>query len=201
MLTLIHAPMSRSSRMIWLLEELGAEYEIRYVSIRRRDGSGGPDEANPHPHKQVPALLHGKTLVTESMAVTLYLTDLFPDSSLGRPVGHAERGAYLSWLAYYAGVVEPMATAHLTGVTAANPMMAEGYADMAAHVVDTLSRQPYLLGEHISAVDILLGSALSWMRAILPESEAVDRYVAVVNARPALSRAREIDSKPDGFHD
>lgn len=58
MLTLIHAPLSRSSRIIWLLEELGAEYEIRYVDIRRWDGSGGPDENNPHPHKQVPALLH-----------------------------------------------------------------------------------------------------------------------------------------------
>ena len=44
MLTLIHAPQSRSSRIVWLLEELGADYEIRYVSIRRWDGSGGPDD-------------------------------------------------------------------------------------------------------------------------------------------------------------
>ena len=68
MLTLIHAPQSRSSRIIWLLEELGAEYDIRYVSIRRWDGSGGPDENNPHPHNQVPALLHNGALVTESTA-------------------------------------------------------------------------------------------------------------------------------------
>ncbi len=201
MLTLFHAPMSRSSRMLWLLEELGAEYEVRYVSIRRRDGSGGPDEANPHPHKQVPALLHGKTLITESSAITLYLTDLFPDSPLGRPIGHAERGPYLSWLAYYSGVIEPMATMNFTGLTASNPAFAKGYEDMAVHVIGTLSKQPYLLGDHISAADILLGSALGWMRRLLPENEAVDRYAATVNARPALVRAREIDSKPDGFHD
>ena len=73
MLTLIHAPLSRSSRIIWLLEELGAEYEIRYVDIRRWDGSGGPDENNPHPHKQVPALLHDGTLIWESVAVVQYL--------------------------------------------------------------------------------------------------------------------------------
>ncbi len=42
MLTLIHAPLSRSSRIIWLLEELGADYDIRYVDIRRWDGSGRP---------------------------------------------------------------------------------------------------------------------------------------------------------------
>lgn len=85
MLTLIHAPLSRSSRIIWLLEELGAEYEIRYVDIRRWDGSGGPDENNPHPHKQVPALLHDGTLIWESVAVVQYLTDLYPDCSLSRP--------------------------------------------------------------------------------------------------------------------
>jgi glutathione S-transferase len=91
MLTLIHAPLSRSSRIIWLLEELDADYDIRYVDIRRWDGSGGPDENNPHPHKQVPALLHDGTLIWESVAVVQYLTDLYPDCSLSRPPGHRER--------------------------------------------------------------------------------------------------------------
>ena len=57
MLTLFHAPQSRSSRIIWLLEELGADYEIRYVDIQRRDGSGGPDLANPHPARRSPPLV------------------------------------------------------------------------------------------------------------------------------------------------
>lgn len=201
MLTLIHAPMSRSSRIIWLLEELGAEYEIRYVDIRRRDGSGGPDGNNPHPHKKVPALLHNGVLVWESAAVVQYLTDLYPDCSLGRPPGHPERGAYLSWLAYYAGVIEPAAYAHISGVAANDPGFARLYGEMCAHVVDVLTRQPYLLGGEMSAVDLLLASALQWMRKVLPESEVVDRYIRVVTDRPALQRAREIDSKPSGFHD
>ncbi len=201
MLTLMHAPMSRSSRIIWLLEELGAEYEIRYVDIRRRDGSGGPDEKNPHPHKQVPALLHDGVLIWESAAVVQYLTDLYPDCSLGRSPGHPERGAYLSWLAYNAGVIEPAAYAHFSGVTASDPGFSRLYNEMCAHVIDVLTRQPYLLGEKISAVDLLLASALQWMRKILPESEVIDRYMAVVTNRPALLRAREIDSKPSGFHD
>jgi glutathione S-transferase len=49
MLTLFHAPKSRSTRMIWLLEELGAPYEIRTVDVVRPTG-GGRDPANPHPH-------------------------------------------------------------------------------------------------------------------------------------------------------
>ncbi|MBP1857389.1 glutathione S-transferase family protein [Rhizobium herbae] len=201
MLTLIHAPMSRSGRILWLLEELGAEYDIRYVSIRRRDGSGGPDDNNPHPHKQVPALLHNGALVTESIAVAQYLTELYPGSEMGRPAGHPERGAYLSWLAYYAGVIEPCGTAFISGMTQSNPVLAKGYEEMCAHVVATLDKQPYLLGATVSAVDLMLGGALSWMRRLLPESISVDRYVQTLTARPALARAREIDSKPDGFHD
>lgn len=201
MLTLIHAPMSRSGRILWLLEELGAEYDVRYVSIRRRDGSGGPDDNNPHPHKQVPALLHNGSLVTESTAITQYLTELYPESEMGRPQGHPERGAYLSWLAYYAGVIEPVGSAFISGLTQNRPELAKGYQDMCAHVVATLDKQPYLLGERISGADLMLGGALAWMRTLLPESISVDRYVQTLTSRPALVRAREIDSKPDGFHD
>ncbi len=201
MLTLIHAPRSRSSRIVWLLEELGADYEIRYVSIRRWDGSGAPDDDNPHPHKQVPALLHGGVLIWETVAVVQYLTDLHPGCSLGRAPGHPERGAYLSWLAYYAGVIEPTALAHMTGATINNPAQARLYSEMCAHVIDVLGRQSYLLGATMSAADLLLASALQWMRKILPESEVVDRYIHVVTDRAANVRASEIDSKPNGFHD
>src|SRR5687767_15011209 len=64
MLTLYHAPQSRSTRIIWLLEELGAEYNLIYTNIPRMDGSGGPDENNPHPDKKVPALAHNGALIT-----------------------------------------------------------------------------------------------------------------------------------------
>ena len=42
MLTLVHATQSRSFRMLWLLEELGADYDIRLVNIRRADGTVPP---------------------------------------------------------------------------------------------------------------------------------------------------------------
>ena len=44
MLTLFHAPQSRSSRIVWLLEEIGVDYDIRYVDIfRSMTGTGGRD--------------------------------------------------------------------------------------------------------------------------------------------------------------
>ena len=66
MLTLYHAPQSRSSRFLWLLEEIGEPYTVEYVDIRRADGSGAPDPRNPHPDGKVPALLHDGQLVTEA---------------------------------------------------------------------------------------------------------------------------------------
>jgi len=78
MLTLYHAPRSRSFRSLWLLEEIGQPYELKNVSIRRGDGSGARDPSNPHPHGKVPALRHDGTTVFETPAIALYLTDTFP---------------------------------------------------------------------------------------------------------------------------
>ena len=118
MLTLHHAPRSRSSRIIWLLEELGAPYQIRYTDIPRMTGSGAPDPANPPPDKKVPALVHDGTLITESAAIILYLTDLFPEAGLGPKLGDRQRGPYLAWLAYYAGVMEPVINLGANGLGA-----------------------------------------------------------------------------------
>ncbi len=107
MLTLIHKPMTRSGSIVWLLEEIGTPYETKIVSTRAADGSGSADPANPHPHAKVPALVHDGCVVFESSAITLYLTDLFPDAKLGPRIGDAKRGEYLSWLAYRSGVMEP----------------------------------------------------------------------------------------------
>src|SRR4051812_11380776 len=107
MITLYHAPRSRSSRFIFLLEELEAPYDIQTVSIRRGDGSGALDPANPHPHGKTPAISDDGHLVFESAAIALYLTDKFPKNKIGPLAGDPLRAPYLTWLAYYAGVMEP----------------------------------------------------------------------------------------------
>src|SRR2546430_17250591 len=107
MLTLYHAPKSRSSRIVWLLEELAAPYTLRIADIPRMDGTGAPDPANPHPDKKVPALVDDGVLITESIAIVQYLTDQFPAAGLGPRIGDPHRGPYLSWLAHYAGGLEP----------------------------------------------------------------------------------------------
>jgi glutathione S-transferase len=196
MLTLYHAPRSRSSRFIWLLEEIGEPYAIEYVTIRRGDGSGGPDPRNPHPDKKVPALLHDDVLVTESAAICLYLSDSFPKTKLGPGVDDARRADYLTWLSYYAGVVEPVVLAKFQGRTETDPDEKRAYEALDARVRGALRAGPYLLGDAFSAADVLLGSVFQWAPTMLPQGAEIDAYVARLSARPALQRSLARDASP-----
>jgi glutathione S-transferase len=197
MITLYHAPRSRSSRFIFLLEELGAPYEIKPVSIRRGDGSGALDPANPHPHGKVPAIRDGETLVFESAAVALYLTDRFPANGIGPQVGDPLRGAYLTWLAYYAGTMEPAWMSAFmkwdiprgtAGWVASNEVM--------EFVNATLEKSPYLLGERFSAADVLVGTTFQLFMGspLLPRTDLLEAYVKRVTERPACARAQARDA-------
>lgn len=197
MLTLYHSAQSRSTRFIWLLEELGADYEIRHVDIPRMDGSGKPDEANPHPDKKVPALVHDGVLVTESAAICLYLTDLHPEAGIGPVVGDPKRGAYLTWLAYYAGVIEPVVAFEFLGLAghAGLERTFRGVAEMHARVAGALDKAPYLLGGSFSAADVLVGSLGQFARKMLPPGDRIDAYLERLGARPALARALAKDAR------
>jgi glutathione S-transferase len=197
MLTLYHAPKSRSFRTLWLLEEIGAPYEIKLVSIRRGDGGGARDPANPHPLGKVPAIVHDGALVYETTAIALYLTDAFPDAGLGPKIGDKDRGAYLTWLAYYSGVFEPSLTAkflklqHIYGTFGWGP-----FEEVVDHLTRTLQAGPYFLGERFSAVDVVFGGSMPLLmsRQILPENESFQDYVARITARPAFARAQAKDA-------
>lgn len=194
MLTLFHAPQSRSSRIVWLLEEIGVDYDIRYVDIfRAMTGTGGRDDANLHPDGKVPALLHGDALVTESAAVALYLTDLFPEAGLGAAVGTPERAAYVTWLAWTAGEMEPAYWGRISGQTDGDPVARARYDAVIARLFSALERGPYLMGERFTAVDVMVGSALAWGREYSPHSPLLDAYLARIMERPANATATARD--------
>jgi glutathione S-transferase len=194
MITLFHAPRSRSSRFVFLLEELGAPYEIRLVNIRRGDGSGARDPANPHPHGKVPAILDDGMLVFESAAVALYLTDKFPNAGIGPLIGDPLRGPYVSWLAYYAGVMEPSWVSQFLRLEV--PRGTAGWVaslEVMEFINPTLTKWPYILGDRFSAVDILIGTtfALFLGSPLLPKTDLLEAYVKRVLDRPAYARAQK----------
>jgi glutathione S-transferase len=182
---------------LWLLEELGAPYEVKVVSIRRGNGSGARDPANPHPHGKVPAIVHNDKTVFETTAITLYLTDEFPEADLSPKIGDPDRAAYVTWLSYFSGVFEPSLTFKLLGIEQARGTFGWApFGDVMAYLNRTLEAQPYFLGEQFSAVDIVFGGSLPLMmaRGMVPESELLTTYVARITARPGFARAQAKDA-------
>lgn len=196
MLTLFHAPWSRSSRLVWLLEEIGQPYAIVYCDIARMDGTGARDPRNPHPDGKVPALLHDDVLVTESAAIVLYLTDLFPKSGLGAPVGSPERGLWLTWLAWTTGELEPAFWARISGAAASDPQARARFDCVLARLSGALERGPYLMGQRFTAVDVMVGSAVAWARDFLPASPTLDAWLERIMERPANALAAAKDGPP-----
>lgn len=194
MLTLFHAPQSRSGRIVWLLEEIGADFDIRYVGIfRSMTLTGARDPANVHPDGKVPALLHDGALVTESAAIALYLTDLHPDASLGASVGSPDRAAYVTWLAWTAGEMEPAFWSKISGAVEADPTARARYDAAIARLLTALATGPYLMGDRFTAVDVMIASALAWGRDYVPESPLIDAYLERALNRPANGRAMAKD--------
>jgi glutathione S-transferase len=197
MITLYHRPRTRASRFLFLLEELEAPYRVQIVTVRGRDGSGAIDPANPHPHGKVPAIRDDGVVVFESSAIALYLTDKFPQNRLGPLVGEPQRGAYLSWLAYYGGVFEPSIMSKVMKVEV--PRGTAGWVaveEMMPAVLARLAQGPYLLGESFSALDVLYGAtfALFAQSELLPQSPLIDAYVQRIVARPAFARGMARDA-------
>lgn len=198
MLTLFHAPQSRSTRILWLLEELGRPFHVEYVSIARKDGSAAEGPHSPHPDGKVPALIDEEVLITESAAIVLYLTDAHPGAGLGPQVGELDRGPYLTWLAYSAGVVEPALMAIARGQTQAPgeaAMVAWGDPqNMVRRLSGALAAHPYVLGEAFSGADVLIGSALMIGKSLLPGHPEFDAYLDRLMERPAWGRALARDA-------
>ncbi|WP_238364700.1 glutathione S-transferase family protein [Mesobacterium pallidum] len=199
MLTFYHAPRSRSTTVLALLHAMDAldRVSLQIVDIPRRDGSGQRDPANPHPEGKVPVLVHDGELIRETNAILVYLTDFF-QSPLGRQVGQPGRGDYLSLMAWYGNVVEPVLVAQVAGV-ADNPAVQttfRGVPEMLEVIESRLAKGPWLLGEDYSAVDLLVSAPFQLFKDMLPLGPATLDWAARSGAHPSLAWAATQDGPP-----
>lgn len=196
---LYHSPMSRSTRVItqlMLMDKLDA-VDIRLVSIPRRDGSGGRDAANPHPEGKVPYLITDSgEAVRESAAIMLYLDEIF-GYPLGVAPGQPGRGALLSWMVYYGGVVEPALVCSMAGVD--HPAMTatfRGMTEVGAQIAAGLGDAPFLLGDRFTIADLIMASAFQWAAPeYTPDVPAVRDWVARVVAQVGTVPIMEYETR------
>lgn len=202
--TLYHSPNTRSSGALTLLEELGAPYELHVLNMKAGE-QRGPDYLAINPMGKVPALQHGDALVTEQVAIFLYLADLFPEAGLAPPVGDPLRGPYLRWMVFYAACFEPAVIDRATQRDPA-PMPMSPYGDydtMLNTLTGQLAKGPYLLGEQFSAADVLWGGALTWttMFKLVPELPVITKYIDRCSARPSVAQAKAKDAELAAAHE
>jgi glutathione S-transferase len=197
-ITLFHSPQTRSTGALNLLEELSAPYQLHVLNMKageQRDSS----YLAINPMGKVPAIRHGDSIITEQVAIGIYLADLFPEAGITPRIDGALRGSYLRWYVFYAACFEPAmidkAMKREAGSIAMSPY---GDTDI---TVNTLIRQlekgPWFLGESFTALDVLWGTALTWMtgfgllEAVAPIKAYVDRW----NARPSVQKVAQIDAQ------
>lgn len=196
MLKFYHAPWSRSSGVLWLLEELGADYELVEIDIRQ-EGGVPEDYRHIQPSKKVPAVEHDGVVVTERAAITIHLADAFPDAGLAPAIGDPIRGPDLTMLVYCDAVFDPALSAQVQGWKYQSNHFAFGLAeDMIAYVDRILTERPYAAGDRFTAADTQLASAIGYtmdMMKALPERPSFRAYLNRVVDRPAYLRAQQKD--------
>jgi glutathione S-transferase len=195
-ITFYHAPNTRSSGTLLLLEELGAPYDLKIVNMKAGEQRQAPYLAV-NPMGKVPAVKHGDAVITEQVAIALYLADLFPEAGLAPALGDPLRGPYLRWMVYYAACMEPAVIDRSLKREQA-PLAMSPYGDfdtVLRTVVDQLAKGPYILGERFSAADVVWGTALTFFTAfkLVPELPEIMSYIGRGSTRPAVARAKAKD--------
>ncbi len=195
--TLYHSPNTRSTGVLVLLEELGASYTLEILD-RGRNEHLAPAFLAINPMGKVPALRDGTEVVTEQVAIFLHLADLFPEHGLAPPIGDPQRGPYLRWMVFYASCFEPAvvdrALDREPGGRAMSPY--GSYDTVIETLTAALAKGPYLLGDRISAADILWGIALNWTTKfkLVPETPVIVDYIRRITGRPAFGRVSAQDA-------
>jgi glutathione S-transferase len=108
MITVHHLENSRSQRIVWLLEELGIDYEIRRYGRDKQTGLAPPELLEVHPLGKAPVITDGDRTVAESGAIIEYLMYEYDDGRLRPQDGTDERLAYNYWLHYAEGTFAPL---------------------------------------------------------------------------------------------
>lgn len=195
-LTLHHCPNSRSTGVLALLEELQAPYDLHVMNMKTKENRE-PAYLAINPMGKVPAIEHDGALVTEQVAIYIYLADVFSEAKLAPPLGDPLRGPYLRWMAFYGSCFEPaLIDRWLQREVPDKATTGYGsFDDVFDTLLAQLAKGPYLLGEQFTALDVLWGTALGWMDLfdLLPKRAEIADYVARVHSRPAIKAAQAQD--------
>jgi glutathione S-transferase len=190
-IVLYHHPFSRASGVVWMLEEVGVPYELRYVDLAA-GAQKAPEILALNPMGKLPILTEGDVVVTESAAIGLYLADRHAYGRLAPRADDPARGTYLRWSLFAPSVIEPGTVAKTAGWP-----FKEGQAGWGSHeamlsaMESAIAHRAFILGDTFSMADVIFGGTLRFMLGfkMIDPRPAFTAYADRLAARPALQRA------------
>ena len=167
MIKLYHIPRTRSVRIIWLLEELGLDYEVEVLT---GDAKSAPAFLKISPFGKVPAIEDGDLVLTESVAIVQYILSEYGQGRLHPPVDSKEYAQFLQWLNFgEATLMQPIAEVIVNKLFRPEEHQhqfsidngTKNFSDMARVIDGVLANSDYLVGDAFTAADIVTGYSLN----------------------------------------
>ena len=194
-----YAPYTRAVRTVWLLNELGLDYELERYKLGEK-AMRSPEYLAVNPNGRVPTLDDGDTRMSESTAIAQYLVARYGDGSLARSPGSPDFAAYLQWLHYGEGMIMPPINTIVVETLLLPPeRRSQPHADRALRLLSRtlgpveahLEGREYLAGS-FSVADTITGHACIMAEkrgADLSDKPNLKAYNERLLARPALEAA------------
>ncbi len=207
MLKIYHMPGSRSTRVVWVAEELGLPYEL---IIKQRTELKDADFLAINPLGSAPAIDDDGVTMIESSAIVEYLVERYgADCHLASPALGPHRAAYLQWLHFPEASLMPQITFYILASGRFSGAQPNEHAMQTArekltvlmdYIDGALAGHSFITGDHFTGADI----ALYWCLMIgrdfqaidLAQSQHVRSYLRRLEDRAELKKALEI---PRGF--
>ncbi|NNF60841.1 MAG: glutathione S-transferase [Gammaproteobacteria bacterium] len=212
MLIVHHLENSRSQRILWLLEELGLDYEMKRYGRDRKTGLAPPELADVHPLGKAPVIVDDGVTVAESGAIIEYLVQRYDDGSLRPADGTAQWRTYNYWLHYAEGTFMPlMIISLILARIESAPMpffikpvakgiagkVRAGYLDAnvkrnLGFMEDTLTQSTWFCGDTFTAADIQMSFALEAAEVrtnLAADYPHLAAFLKTVRARPSYKAA------------
>jgi glutathione S-transferase len=213
MIVLHHLNNSRSQRILWLLEELGAAYEVKRYERDKETMLAPPELRAVHPLGKSPIVTDGDLVLAESGAILEYLVAKYGEGRFIPPVGTPERLRYTFWLHYAEGSAMPpllLALVFARIETAPMPFFVRPVAkgivrrvrqafiepQLATHLgyMETeIGKTPWFAGPDFTAADVQMSFPLeaASARAGLTATTRphLHDWLKRIHARPAYQRA------------
>jgi glutathione S-transferase len=192
MLVVHHLNESRSQRILWLLEELGAPYEIAFHQRDAETRLAPPELVAIHPLGKSPVIVDDGRVVHESGAIIDYIIRKHGGRLAPAP-GTAEHEAYLQWLHYAEGsaMLPLMLLMYVIRLGEAgaplHPRIESEIANHMSYVEGALAGRDYLLGSEPTGADV----QMSFIPEVLKAFGKLDAYpimaawIERIHARPA----------------